>query len=146
MSKEIKVNWIDEMIERFKVSSKNVNKESLFLNEEEKLRLVKDIDFEAFKSLFLLVVNGVLDIDITIKRADIRDSLEYKEWHKQVLRRDRFVCQECGSNKRLEVHHIKPLKYYPELAIDLDNGQTLCNKCHKKTDSYGYKVISQYGK
>lgn len=138
--------WVEEMIERFRNSTKGISNKSLLLKEEDKLRLVKDIDFEAFRSLFLLVVNGVIDIDITIKRAEIRDSLEYKEWHKQVLKRDNYICQECGSNKHLEAHHIKPLKYFPELAVDLNNGQTLCNNCHRKTDSYGGKVVYKYGR
>ena len=32
--------------------------------------------------------------------------------------------------KNLEVHHIKPLKKYPQFAQVLDNGLTLCGNCH----------------
>lgn len=40
-------------------------------------------------------------------------------------------CAACGSEKRLEVHHIKPFHQNPELELDPDNLITLCKKsCH----------------
>lgn len=40
-------------------------------------------------------------------------------------------CAACGTEKGLEVHHIKPFHKYPELELDPDNLITLCNKsCH----------------
>lgn len=45
------------------------------------------------------------------------------------------VCEICGSNKRLNVHHIKPFHLYPELELDVNNLITLCmdeKECHFK--------------
>lgn len=55
---------------------------------------------------------------------------EYKEWRNVVLARDKFQCTECKSIEKLEVDHIKPYAYFPELRIDVNNGITLCKKCH----------------
>ena len=40
------------------------------------------------------------------------------------------VCQWCGNDKRLEVHHIKPFHESPELELDQENMITLCRFCH----------------
>ncbi len=43
------------------------------------------------------------------------------------------TCAACGSKKRLQVHHIKPFRSYPELELDPTNLITLCmskNQCH----------------
>lgn len=41
------------------------------------------------------------------------------------------VCQACGRNKSLEVHHIKPFHSHPSLELDPDNLVTLCgDPCH----------------
>jgi hypothetical protein len=40
------------------------------------------------------------------------------------------VCQWCGSDKHLEVHHIKPFHEHPELELDQKNMITLCRFCH----------------
>ena len=61
---------------------------------------------------------------------DKRKSLEYKEWRDRVKHRDGNACCKCGFEKNLEVHHIKPLKEYPDFALVLDNGLTLCGNCH----------------
>ena len=61
---------------------------------------------------------------------DKRKSLEYKEWRDRVKNRDGNACRKCGFEKNLEVHHIKPLKKYPDFALVLDNGITLCGNCH----------------
>lgn len=42
-------------------------------------------------------------------------------------------CLQAGQLTNAEmVHHIKPLRDYPELATDLNNLKPLCNKCHGK--------------
>lgn len=66
----------------------------------------------------------------------IRNTKEYKEFRKKVLERDKNTCQNCGSKKQLEVHHIKSVSEYPELALDIKNAITYCKNCHSKTESY----------
>jgi len=62
------------------------------------------------------------------KRA--RWTSEYADWHNICLKRDWYHCQLCGSKIKLEIHHIKSYKDYPEERISIDNGITLCKKCH----------------
>jgi len=57
---------------------------------------------------------------------------EYIEWRQKVFERDNYTCQECGATGDLQAHHIKPVSQYPELIYDVDNGITLCKKCHAK--------------
>lgn len=62
----------------------------------------------------------------------IRTSNEYKEWRLAVYKRDNFTCVWCGNNKsgQLTADHIKPFAIFPELRLEVSNGQTLCKKCH----------------
>jgi len=40
-------------------------------------------------------------------------------------------CAACGRDKKLEVHHIKPVHLFPELELDPSNLVTLCaDPCH----------------
>jgi len=66
---------------------------------------------------------------------------EYKEWRKKVFERDGYKCIKCGYDKGriLQAHHKKSWEDYPELRFDVENGETLCIDCHKKTDSWGVK-------
>jgi predicted restriction endonuclease len=68
---------------------------------------------------------------------------EYKQWRKKVFQKDKFTCQNCGDKigGNLEAHHIKPRFLFPELIFDINNGQTLCKDCHKKTKTWGRKVF-----
>jgi len=61
----------------------------------------------------------------------IRKKPEYKLWRAKIYARDKWCCQLCSSKERIEAHHILTLKKYPEKALDLDNGITLCFKCHR---------------
>ncbi len=66
------------------------------------------------------------------KRRDT--TTEYKNWRKAVFERDNYTCQFCGKRGGdLEADHIKPVSFYPELRIDINNGRTLCPPCHKTT-------------
>jgi len=70
----------------------------------------------------------------TAERRGIRFSSEYKRWRFDVFVRDSFACQHCGDAKggNLCAHHIKPFADFPDLRLVLENGLTLCKKCHKK--------------
>lgn len=81
---------------------------------------------------------------ITKKNLKIRNSFEYRLWREAVFRRDNYTCIFCGYNKggNLVADHIKPFSLFPELRIAIDNGRTLCIKCHKKTDTYLERIYA----
>lgn len=71
----------------------------------------------------------------------IRKSTRYKEWRNAVFKRDEYTCVQCGEVGLINADHIKPFCAFPELRFDVSNGRTLCVKCHKLTDTYGYKAM-----
>lgn len=65
---------------------------------------------------------------------------EYVEWRKKVFKRDNYTCQHCFAHGGyLEADHIKPYFLFLELALDINNGQTLCRNCHHKKTSIEIK-------
>lgn len=71
----------------------------------------------------------------------VRKSLKYVNWRKSVFERDSYTCIACGVvGGKLEADHIKPFSQYPELRFDLSNGRTLCQPCHRNTDTWGVNV------
>lgn len=79
---------------------------------------------------------------ITPYHKKIRNTMELKLWRKSVLERDNKTCQICGIRKEkgMEVDHIKTFARFPELRTSIENGRTLCNNCHLKTDTYGMRT------
>lgn len=83
---------------------------------------------------------------ITDKNILIRMTSEYKIWRDKVFRRDNYTCQECGDKSipgyrvKVQGHHIQSFAEFPELRFDVNNGQTLCIPCHKKTPNYQRKL------
>ncbi len=74
-----------------------------------------------------------------IKAGDVRVFYKWKVWRKKrlvILQRDNFECQRCKVegkfSKATTVHHIKPLREYPELALEEDNLSSRCDPCHNK--------------
>ena len=75
----------------------------------------------------------------------IRTIAKYEKWRLEVFKRDDFKCVECKTDKELHIHHIEELskmitKYikqfgklnvYADVFYQIDNGKTLCKKCHK---------------
>lgn len=57
---------------------------------------------------------------------------EHDRWSVAVKLRDRYTCQECGCTDRrdLQAHHKKSWTTHPHLRFKMENGVTLCIKCH----------------
>ena len=64
-----------------------------------------------------------------LKHARVRlDPEAYRELHRQILERDSWRCQACGSMQRLQVHH---LRFRSHSGSDSEeNLITLCSECH----------------
>jgi 5-methylcytosine-specific restriction endonuclease McrA len=62
------------------------------------------------------------------------DADAYHELHRQVLERDGWRCQVCGSMQNLQVHH---LKFRSRSGSDEEqNLITLCAECHEQIHSH----------
>lgn len=69
---------------------------------------------------------------------ELRDSFEYKEFRKEILRRDRYTCQVCGSKRKLQMHHLFPFSEYDDLRMAPENCLTVCFDCHDTMSEYGF--------
>lgn len=61
-------------------------------------------------------------------RYGLRKNLE--KWKYTVLVRDNWKCVKCESDENLSAHHIKSFSKFPDERLNVDNGATLCLKCH----------------
>jgi hypothetical protein len=78
---------------------------------------------------------------ITKENLSIRTSAKYKQWRSEVFQRDNWTCIWCGKkDKTIQADHIKPFSLYPELRFNINNGRTLCHKCHKTTNTYAKNI------
>lgn len=85
-----------------------------------------------------------------------------KEWgalRQQALKRNNYECQQCkregkvhvdsqkveGEKKSIElnVHHKYEIEFYPQLALILDNLETLCLNCHNKTHGRVFNQVKK---
>jgi hypothetical protein len=74
----------------------------------------------------------------------LKSSAEYREWREAVFRRDWYTCQMCGEyGGKLHADHIKRFSDFPELRLDVNNGRTLCEACHRTTPNYGRKKSAE---
>ena len=72
-----------------------------------------------------------------ICNGDTSPFYETKQWGKLRAYKRRLAHNECERCKRKgiirkgsNVHHKKYLKDYPELALDINNLECLCDECH----------------
>jgi hypothetical protein len=70
---------------------------------------------------------------------DLRNTVEYRNFRIEVLKRDDFQCIWCKATNNLEVHHWYSYSSFPDGRLDPKNAATLCSDCHKLTPNYGSK-------
>jgi hypothetical protein len=75
------------------------------------------------------------------EREDRRLLPEIIVWRKSIYKRDNYICQICHhKGGSLNAHHLMNYDKYVELRFDIDNGITLCKKCHNSFHkTYGRK-------
>jgi hypothetical protein len=72
----------------------------------------------------------------------IRNSDDYKIWRKKVYKRDNYTCQKCRvKGGYIEAHHIKSFSKHKKDIFNVDNGITLCKKCHREMHKGNRKDI-----
>jgi hypothetical protein len=87
------------------------------------LETVREEEYRKRKSLSL---GG----DGDLSRIENDQSSALKQWSKKVKTRDNHQCQHCGSVNDLHAHHVKRKAMFPDLALEITNGITLCSLCH----------------
>ena len=55
-----------------------------------------------------------------------------RQWKNAVKDRDGHACRKCKDRRNLHVHHIKLRSKFPEFALTIENGLTLCGNCHSE--------------
>lgn len=82
------------------------------------------------------------------ERIHNRDTLRNVTWRKEVYKRDDYTCQCCGKRGyKLNAHHLNGYRWCKSERFDIDNGITLCEKCHKlfhKEYGYGNNTKEQF--
>ena len=82
----------------------------------------------------------------TLKKQGFYHSPAWRRIRVLALQRDNYLCQVCLKKgvikKATEVHHIRPIAKQPELALELENLQSLCWWCHEATKSRGTDAVS----
>ncbi|NGT56613.1 HNH endonuclease [Clostridium perfringens] len=68
-----------------------------------------------------------------LQRQKDRKLKENKDFILYCLKRDNYTCQHCYTKSgKLNVHHLDGYSWCIEKRFDVDNGITLCEKCHKE--------------
>jgi hypothetical protein len=82
------------------------------------------------------------------EREKKRDTLENINWRNHVFERDNYTCLCCGQHSgNINAHHIDGYEWCKEKRYNIENGVTLCKKCHDKFHylyGYGNNTKNQY--
>jgi len=102
-------------------------------------KLIKQLKVKEAKRQFYWQTKSLSDNDLSKFIFKTKDtflySQEWKQLRKKAIELYGTTCTHCGAeqtkNKRVNIDHIKPRKYFPHLALEINNLQPLCSKCNK---------------
>ena len=90
-------------------------------------------EFKKYKNKLIEMSQDDTRIVINASHESSREDGYIVGWEK--IRKEKLAknpeCEKCGSDKKLVVHHIKPILDGGDLSAD-ENLQTLCRSCHEK--------------
>ena len=76
--------------------------------------------------------HGMWKGGISSERERFMQTKEYKNWRKSVFERDNYTCQKCHQiGYELNAHHIKNYADNKDCRVNVNNGITLCEECHR---------------
>lgn len=63
-----------------------------------------------------------------------------RKWRNEVYQRDDYTCQKCGKRGgNINAHHINGYSWDRKNRLNINNGITLCEECHKEYHTtYGF--------
>ena len=96
------------------------NRRGKFISEQAKRKISE------YQKKLLIINYELYDL---VKHQDY-EAFGIYGWRKFCLNRDEHKCMLCGSNNKLEVHHIAPQGLRPDLRYNVNNGISLCHVCH----------------
>ncbi len=70
------------------------------------------------------------DPDVTVMDRGFYDTPAWKRLRRRVLKRYGRACMKCGTHDGPTIDHVKPRSLFPELSLDFDNLQVLCQPCN----------------
>lgn len=84
-------------------------------------------------------ISTILILKIMKKYNKYIESIEWKEKRIYIINQRNWICERCGNDKFLQIHHWS----YKNLWKELDNELfCLCKKCHKEFHSkYWFKNL-----
>lgn len=59
-------------------------------------------------------------------------SSAWRALRKAALIRDHYWCQRCKCRQANTVHHKLPRETHPDLALDIENLESVCAQCHNQ--------------
>lgn len=66
-----------------------------------------------------------------LHRDQLRQNKEVRRWKLNVCKRDNFICQKCQTSLgELNAHHLNGFHWDIDNRLNINNGVTLCKKCH----------------
>lgn len=104
-------------------------KQRLRIEKELRLKRIRLVEANKSKS------DNELAAEIRVAADGFLLSPEWRAIRKLALEKHGSCCLKCGRmgtpDEPINVDHIKPRKFFPELALDLSNLQPLCWRCNK---------------
>ena len=78
------------------------------------------------------------------KRAPFYGTGAWRRLRQAVLERDHCWCQVCKRRWANTGHHVIPIKERPDLALDMDNCEAICDICHNQEhpEKGGHEAVS----
>ena len=101
-------------------------------NEQGENKFEDELQRMAKNTIYFLLYNGVPENIISMVLEATKNYTVY-DIKKDVFRRKKKnnSCVICGETKNLTLHHVKPIKDFPELQFRGDNLKPICKQCHE---------------